>query len=578
METGQVERLIIDATRLSGILRDVSEHFHRQQDVLRLREIHLDPNIFSHLQQINERFVRLLRVLEVQQPELANLRVLFRTMSMINSSLSLSQVLDDVMDTFIQLTGAERGLIGLINPENKRLDFKVVRGLDTDAMNKANFAVSRTVVEDVMLTGEPVLTTNALDDSRYSAQESIISYNVRSIICVPLKSTNNIIGVAYSDHRFRNEVFGDKEMQFLVGFANQAAVAIENARLYESVQQRLSQITEIRNFLGNVFSSIVSGVVTLDNEGRVISANRAAELILGFEAETSLNKHYSQALPVLFEGFETVLERVRAEGRQQLLEVAPILPRRGAVFLNLKFSPLIDAESQRRLGVAIVIDDLTESRQRDETLRVVNTYLSEEMVKNIQSIENLGLNGEERQISAVFADVRGFTSFSETLAPEILMQVINQYLSVSSEAIQSEQGIIDKFMGDAVLGLFNTQLNPSNDHALRCVRSAWLIVRNVERLHTQLPPDQRLKYGIGIHSGVATLGNVGSPIRKEFTAIGEAVDYAKKLQECAQGGEIVISPATYEQVKGYVEAQAVERPLRGADEPTLMYLVHALRY
>jgi adenylate cyclase len=573
METSQVNRVMVEVTRLSTAANEIANLLTAQQKVLSMRGMQLDPEMMSQLVTTQGELARLQASLSEQQPELAQLRALVRTMALISSTLNLDQILNNVVDTFIELTEAERGLIVLIDPITRELDFSVVRGMDADTVNRSNFMVSRTVVEDVANKGEAVIATNALEDARYKAQESIISYNVRSIICVPLKIKEHIIGVAYADHRFRNELFGDKEKQSWAAFANQAAIAIENARLFDDVQKRLSEITEFRNFLDNIFSSIISGIVTLAENGTVLSANRAAEDILGINAATSFGQPYTAIFPSLFEGFEDLLNMVRLQGRSQTLEINPVLPERGPVNLSLKLSPLIDADTQHAQGVVIVIDDLTETKRHNETIRVVNTYLSEEMVSNIQSIDNLGLSGEDREISAVFADVRGFTTFSEQLEPETLMGIINQYLSVAADAIQGYQGVIDKFMGDAVLGLYNTQLNPHTDHAIRAVNAALRMVADVQKLHQQLPPEYRLLYGIAIHSGSATIGNVGSPSRKEFTAIGDAVVQAKKLQECAAGGEIIVSSATYDRIQTAFRCEKVERQLRGETNFKQMYLV-----
>lgn len=573
METSQVNRLMVEIIRLATATSDIANLLNAQQNVLKMRGMLLDPEMMAQIETAQQELSRLQDVLTDQQPELAQLRALVRTMSLISSTFDLNQILNNVMDTFIELTEAERGLIVLIDPETKGFNFAVVRGMDADAVNKSNFMVSRKVVDDVASKGEPVMTTNALEDKRYSAQESIISYNVRSIVCVPLKIKDHVIGVAYADHRFRNELFGERESKSLVAFANQAAIAIENARLFDDVQVRLAEITEIRNFLDNIFSSIISGIITVDEHDIVMSVNRAAEDILGVEAQNSIGRPYKEVFPALFEGFDRSLGSVRVQGLIHTIETNFVLPERGPVTLNLKLSPLIDADSQRIQGVTIVIDDLTEIKKHDETMRVVNTYLSAEMVSNIESIDNLGLGGEDREISAIFADVRGFTSFSEQLEPETLMSIINQYLTVAAQAIQGHQGVIDKYMGDAVLGLYNTQLNPHPDYALLAVATAMQMVEEVQKLHHQLPPEHRLEYGIGIHSGPATIGNVGSPSRKEFTAIGEAVVQAKRLQECANGGEIIISPATYQKVQHAVLCEAVERQLRGESQYNQMYRV-----
>jgi adenylate cyclase len=217
------------------------------------------------------------------------------------------------------------------------------------------------------------------------------------------------------------------------------------------------------------------------------------------------------------------------------------------------------------------------SKKRDATLNVVRTYLPPSLVRNIQSIDSLGLSGDEREISVIFADVRGFTTFSEQLTPEELMAAINQYLTVSTDAIQLYDGIIDKYMGDAVVGLFNTQLNPQQDHAIRAVRAALSMAYDVKALHEVLPPEQRLDYGIGVDTGVAMLGNVGSPSRKEFTAIGAPFNLAKLLQENALAGEIIISQTTYELVKHIVQAEAIQpRKVKGYQGFQVMYRITGL--
>jgi adenylate cyclase len=132
-------------------------------------------------------------------------------------------------------------------------------------------------------------------------------------------------------------------------------------------------------------------------------------------------------------------------------------------------------------------------------------------------------------------------------------------------------------MGDAVVGLFNTQLNPQDDHALRAVNAGLLMVQKVLELHKTLPDDKRLFYGTGIHTGLAILGNVGSPRRKEFTAIGDSLQFAKLLQENALGGEVIVSEETYNLLKGYVEAEALEpRKVKDHPEFKVMYRITGL--
>ncbi|HLA45659.1 MAG TPA: GAF domain-containing protein, partial [Aggregatilineales bacterium] len=219
METAQVNRLMVEITRLSSTAGEVHNLLAAQQKVLKMRgDFQLDEELLTQIESTHREIDRVREILAIQQPELAQLRALVRTMSMINSTLDLNKILNDVMDTFVDLTDAERGLIVLLDPITHEMEFRVVSGMDEDTINKANFMVSRTVVESVASSGEPVITTNALEDKAYEASQSIISYAVRSIICVPLKVKQQVIGVVYLDHRYRQAAFGENELQFLAAF------------------------------------------------------------------------------------------------------------------------------------------------------------------------------------------------------------------------------------------------------------------------------------------------------------------------------------------------------------------------
>ncbi len=130
--------------------------------------------------------------------------------------------------------------------------------------------------------------------------------------------------------------------------------------------------------------------------------------------------------------------------------------------------------------------------------------------------------------------------------------------TIAAEALNEYEGIIDKFMGDAVMALFNTQLNPMEDHVDRAVRAGLKMQHAVMAYRESLPENERLFFSAGIHTGEAVAGNVGSSFRKDFTAIGDAVNLAKRLEETATSQQIVISQAVYEKVKEWVVVEARE--------------------
>ncbi|MCK6569456.1 MAG: GAF domain-containing protein, partial [Anaerolineales bacterium] len=169
----------------------------------------------------------------------------------------------------------------MLRDEHGEMQTRLARNWEQESINKSEFAISRTIIERVIQGGEAVLTTNAREDPRFGGQESIIAFNLRSILCVPLMVKTDLIGVIYTDNRIRTGIFSEADRDLLIAFANQAAVAIENARLYSSLKRTLEEVTELKNLMDDVFASIVSGVITADVQDQITLCNRAAASILG---------------------------------------------------------------------------------------------------------------------------------------------------------------------------------------------------------------------------------------------------------------------------------------------------------
>ncbi len=564
--------------RISKIAADLTRTLRAQHDLVSQRGIDLPVDAINSLDAATHELNSVMERMTDERVEVQQLRALARTTELINSTLDLDLVLNDVIDTVVGLTGAERGYIILKDAETGELQFRVARNAQQRSLSDHEVLVSHSVINEVAQTGQLLVATDAADDPRLKRQESVINMVLRSILCVPLSRKGTLTGMIYADNRVQPGLFGVREQALVQAFANQAAVAIENARLFESVRASLAEITAFKNLMDNVFTSIASGVITTDSNDIVTTFNAAASRILGVPAQDSVGKSLWSVLPPLYVGFDKLLRKVQAQKVEEVVEAEPILEGRGQVSLNLKLSPLKGDDPNVIQGVAIVLNDVTELKQRNAQISTIRSYLPPAMVDNIQLIDRSQLGGEERDISIISCDVRGFTTFSESLQPEEVMEVINKFLTVSSDAIHLSEGIIDKYMGDAAVGLYNTQLNPHTDHALRAVRAAMTMVRDVEAMHDTLPPSHRLRYGIGIHTGTAVLGNVGSPSRKEFTAIGDSLQFAKLLQENAHGGEVLVSQQTYDLVKDYFEAERLTpRKLKDRFDFDCMYAITGLR-
>jgi putative nucleotidyltransferase with HDIG domain len=166
----------------------------------------------------------------------SQLRALMSVGQVINSSLGLRRVLEEVMDSLISLLHAERGFL-MLRESTGELAVQIARGIAHINLDEEAFKVSKTVVKKVVDSGAPVLTTNAQADPRFDAQMSVAAYQLRSILCAPLKLKNDLIGVLYVDNRAHAGIFKDHDLELISAFADQAAVAIDSARLFEDLQE-----------------------------------------------------------------------------------------------------------------------------------------------------------------------------------------------------------------------------------------------------------------------------------------------------------------------------------------------------
>jgi PAS domain S-box-containing protein len=328
--------------------------------------------------------------------------------------------------------------------------------------------------------------------------------------------------------------------------------------------------------MDNVFSSIASGVITADVEDKITLINSAAERILGHSREELMGKALNEILPPIATPISAHLENVRKMKEAVVgIEVQSNLPDRGDVDLRFNFSPLKDAQ-ETSLGIAIVLDDLTDQKKLEAQRRLFEKMVSPAVIEQLDP-ESVALGGKRGEITALFADIRGFTTYSESLDPEALVSVLNQYLAACADAVLMEEGTIDKFMGDAVMAWFNAPI-PQKDHTLRAVKSAIGIRDSIKALHKKLPKEAHLSFGVGIHFGDAVLGLVGTERRLDYTAIGDSVNTAKRIQENSGPNQILISEDAYNLVKTKIKVNEVEPvTAKGKSRPIAVYEVLSLK-
>lgn len=198
-----------------------------------------------------------------------------------------------------------------------------------------------------------------------------------------------------------------------------------------------------------------------------------------------------------------------------------------------------------------------------EKRRVTTTfkrYVAPEIVDEIlkQGTQALDLGGRLTDLAVLFVDIRGFTSMSEALEPEEVVEVLNSYLTLVSASIKSHGGTLDKFIGDAAMAFWGAPL-AQEDYVMKAAMAALAMAKEAEHLGDMLEKQfgRRLTFGIGIHTGPAVVGNVGAPDRMDYTAIGDTVNTASRLESNAPGGKIYISGAVAAALEGRIKVEAI---------------------
>ncbi|GAB4569667.1 MAG: hypothetical protein Kow0077_02580 [Anaerolineae bacterium] len=246
-------------------------------------------------------------------------------------------------------------------------------------------------------------------------------------------------------------------------------------------------------------------------------------------------------------------------------------------YITKPFNP---RELLARIDTRLRIKSDTDKLRAKEKLirKTFERFVSPAVVNQLlERPEDVRLGGMIQEITILFADLEGFTRLAEYADPTHLLAALNQYHSLFVEHIRAEQGTFDKFMGDGIMALYNTPI-AQTDHALRAVRTALNIQQALPAFHTTLQPEYRLAVNFGIHTGQAVVGIVGANDMMDFTAIGDAVNLANRLQDRGERGEILISETTYHQIASHVHAECLgPQAVRNREAPVVIYRVLGLR-
>ena len=220
---------------------------------------------------------------------------------------------------------------------------------------------------------------------------------------------------------------------------------------------------------------------------------------------------------------------------------------------------------------------LLEVRKKKKVLTAFQKYVAPQIVEEIAKKGDfeIKLGGENRDIAVLFVDIRGFTTMSEALEPEQVVEILNEYLSLTTKSIFDNSGTLDKFVGDATMAVFNSPFD-LEDYEYKAVCAAMDIVKGGEAIEEKFQKrfGRSVGFGVGVNVGPAVVGNVGCEFRMDFTAIGDTVNTAARLEANAKKGQVLISDVLYERLKDRLEVNEVgEIPLKGKTKGVFVYEV-----
>ena len=507
----------------------------------------------------------------------------------ITASLEVPATMRSVLDSLVEITGAERACIMLRDPDSGLLEFATGRNLDASGVAN-DPSISRNIVGTVFRDGRPLILGDAAGDPRFKAFESVVGQSLRSVICAPLIVRGQTIGVVYVDNSLSAELFTQADLDLVTAFANIAAAAIENARLHERLAAQVREISSMKTTQDRILRSVSSGIISVDREGTIMSCNQAAAEMLLKSADEVIGCPLGDILPPRFMlalGAPFGGEGVEPGATIQGFEMAGTLTGRGYVYFAHRLSPLRD-EAGSTIGYVLVLDDHTEREQLDRERRrataereriqkIFEPFMPPQVFQELlrQGPEKTGITGDRRELTVMFADIRGFTGISERLQPEQVVELLNGYLSTATDVVFEHQGTVDKFIGDAIMALFGAPVQIEN-HALQTVRAAMAMQRRFAE--TPASQGQRASFGIGINTGQGVVGTIGAPQLMSYTVIGDVVNVAARLQGEARAGEVLITEDTFRLVANHVDTEELGSIyVKGRLAPVTMYKVTAVR-
>lgn len=484
--------------------------------------------------------------------------------SEISGEIQLPALLAKIIGTISRMLQAERSTLFLNDERSRELYTEIGEGLGS---TKIRFPNHLGIAGTVFTTGQPVNIPHAYADLRFNPSfDRTTGFFTRSILCTPVvNKAGKVIGVTQVLNKRGGSFDGEDEAR-LKAFTAQVSVALENAKLFDDVQT-------MKNYAESMLESMPSGVLTLNADGVIQTCNAAGLRILGTTGEQLLGRTDTEVFGAANPWVVELLRTVADSGEPSLIMDAEVVLEERTSSANLNGMPLTSAKGES-LGTLLMIDDISEEKRMKGTMaRYMDPAIANELMASGAEV----LGGAEGKATVLFSDIRQFTTITEALGAHATVSLLNDYFTLMVDCLQREGGMLDKFIGDAIMAVFGLPLAHDDDED-RALRTGIAMLRaleafNRDRTDKGLAP---IAIGIGLHTDSIVSGNIGSPRRMNYTVIGDGVNLASRLESaCKQyGAQLLISESTRHRLRGTYRLREVDRVLvKGKREPVVIHEV-----